>query len=225
MQQHLHPLRGQLPRGFREPDVIADRQAEAPDVRHVEDAKLRPRLDLRLIGPEGKHLAIARHDLARGIDDGGGVEDAAILGSFEHRTGDQPDIVLARGVLKPRQAVIVERQREFRQRPKGCEFRKQHHLRPGKPRHQDVQPVKHAIGVGLKRVDVHLHAGDCERGHMRACIVPGPCCGPFPRHITARPERKPATAGQPCRRAIRPGTPAPGRARGWPSPQGPPRSR
>ncbi len=40
VQQHFDALRRQLPCGFGEPHVIADRQAEPAHIRHVKDAEI-----------------------------------------------------------------------------------------------------------------------------------------------------------------------------------------
>src|SRR5215472_5996668 len=56
MQDHLRPHGGQGAGRLRKPHVVADRDAEASRLGHVEDDELAAGSRLLLIGPKGKHL-------------------------------------------------------------------------------------------------------------------------------------------------------------------------
>ena len=66
VQDHLGAHPGQRPRRLREPHVVADRDAEPADLRHVEHHEFRAGRDALLVGQEREHLAVARDDLAAG---------------------------------------------------------------------------------------------------------------------------------------------------------------
>ncbi len=64
MDHHLRAHPGERARRLREPHVVADRDAEPPDVRHVKDHEFRAGRDALLVRQEREHLAVARDDFA-----------------------------------------------------------------------------------------------------------------------------------------------------------------
>src|SRR6202049_1589684 len=164
VQDHFRAERDKLPRRFRKPHVVADRDSEAPDVRHVEYDELGAWLDPGLVRLERKHLPVSSDHLAARIDDGHRVVDA-LLATLEHRAGDQPEFMARRHLAKrclggPRHGLRVLRRGTER-----AEFAEQHHLHPRKPQHEQVEALAHRGDVlGLGR-DGHLDSGDRNGYH------------------------------------------------------------
>ena len=81
----------------------------------------------------------------------------------------RPQVVCAYPITP--QTHIVEGLGELVQRPERGKLRKQDHLRPGKPRHRDLDPVAHGLDVRMDRRDMHLDAGYGEGRHACDCSV------------------------------------------------------
>ncbi len=157
MQDDLGAHPGERARRLRKPHVVADRDAEAPDVRDVEDRVLVAARDIHLIGLERVDLAVTGNDLARGVDHGRRVVDAR-PGALVERARQQPQPVHARDFL----VALLGRSRQRLGAVEGHavarEFREHDHVDPGKA----------APGGGdLRRNDIHIVAGaelQLERG-------------------------------------------------------------
>ena len=70
--------------------------------------------------------------------------------------------------------LVVQRLRVLRQRTERAQFAEQHHLGPGKARHQNIDAVPHGLDVAVQGGNVHLDAGDGERRHTVSLLQFGP---------------------------------------------------
>ena len=164
MQDDLRAHGGQGPRRLGKPHVVADRDAEAPDVRHVEDDELAAGRGRQFIGAEGKHLPVAGDHLAAGVDHRGRVEDPPLL-LLEEGAGQKPDAVtrghrLEGGLGRARQGLGM-----LRQGAEGRELAEDDHLDPGVAGHQQIELLAHGRQILLERADRHLEAGDGKGRH------------------------------------------------------------
>jgi hypothetical protein len=119
---------------------------DAADVGHVEDDEVRTRREALFIGQPGELLAIARDDLAVGVDDGRGVE-SVVAAALEDRAGYQPHVVAFRDFAK----TVLERAGHLLREPAvaaiGVQFAEHQHVHPGVALHDRVDRLFHRVDV------------------------------------------------------------------------------
>jgi hypothetical protein len=133
-------------RRFRKPHVVADRNAEAAHVWHVESDEVCAWRDSPFVREEWKHLAIAGDDDAVGIDDRRGVEHLASA-ALAQRSGHQPKLVALRRGAQSCFRRTGQRLSVRRIGPQGGEFSDHGHRHPRKAAAQQVQ-----LGIDLAEV-------------------------------------------------------------------------
>ena len=147
------------------------RTPKRPASFDIEDEELVPRLHPLFDRREGKHLAIAADDLGFGIDDRGGVANAAVT-PLVHGAVDQPDAVMAGNGLKVFFRRAGQRLGMLQKRPVDGEFREQHHLHPGVQMHGQIDAMAHGVEIRAM-AEMHLDTGDCKWRHDHLSFLSG----------------------------------------------------
>jgi hypothetical protein len=164
VQDHFRTHAGEGAQRFREPHVVAVRDAEAADAGDVEDDEIAARRGVLLVRVPGKELAITSDHRAFGIDHRDGVVDLP-AGRLEHRTGDQPDAVTPGD---PAETVFARTRHRFGHpgaRAAGIQFRGEHHVQPRKPPQRGVDFGLHEVRV-VAVLAFELQPGDCDSAHL-----------------------------------------------------------